>query len=277
MKANLIYDVGMHKGEDTDYYLRKGFDVIAFEANPALIEECKIRFRDAIARGRLQIIEGAIAPASVGNVVTFYMNPNSVWGTIETAWVLRNKQLGSPSSGVLKVNRVDISETFRKFGIPFYLKIDVEGVDRIVLGTVEGFAERPQYLSVESEKVSFADLKAELDLLEQLGYSKFKVVQQATIPGTTIQTRTLEGREVEYTFEAHSSGPFGEDIPQRWMTLDETIAAYRRIFTRYRYFGDNSWVSKLPPRVSRGIRTGYKIVTGYRGPLPGWFDTHASL
>ena len=24
MKANLIYDVGMHKGEDTDYYLRKG-------------------------------------------------------------------------------------------------------------------------------------------------------------------------------------------------------------------------------------------------------------
>ncbi len=33
---DLIYDVGMHKGEDADYYLKKGFRVIGFEAIPEL-------------------------------------------------------------------------------------------------------------------------------------------------------------------------------------------------------------------------------------------------
>ena len=35
---NLIYDVGLHLGEDTEYYLKKGFRVIAFEANPELVD-----------------------------------------------------------------------------------------------------------------------------------------------------------------------------------------------------------------------------------------------
>ena len=30
-KPNLIYDVGLHHGQDTDFYLKKGFDVVAFE------------------------------------------------------------------------------------------------------------------------------------------------------------------------------------------------------------------------------------------------------
>ena len=34
---DLIYDVGMHKGEDTEFYLRKGFRVIAIEADPDLV------------------------------------------------------------------------------------------------------------------------------------------------------------------------------------------------------------------------------------------------
>jgi hypothetical protein len=31
---DLIYDIGMHQGEDTEFYLQKGFNVIAFEADP---------------------------------------------------------------------------------------------------------------------------------------------------------------------------------------------------------------------------------------------------
>jgi hypothetical protein len=36
MDGNLIYDFGMHDGADTDYYLRKGFRVVAVEADPLL-------------------------------------------------------------------------------------------------------------------------------------------------------------------------------------------------------------------------------------------------
>ena len=57
---DLIYDVGMHKGEDTDYYLQKGFRVVAFEANPDLVKLCRTRFANAIDRKELTIVEGAI-------------------------------------------------------------------------------------------------------------------------------------------------------------------------------------------------------------------------
>ena len=35
-RADLIYDVGFHQGEDTAFYLKKGFLVVAFEAHPRL-------------------------------------------------------------------------------------------------------------------------------------------------------------------------------------------------------------------------------------------------
>ena len=36
----LIYDIGLHRGEDTAYYVARGFNVIAIEANPDLVAEC---------------------------------------------------------------------------------------------------------------------------------------------------------------------------------------------------------------------------------------------
>ena len=57
---DLIYDVGMHKGEDTEFYLRKGFRVIAFEANPELVDLCRVRLKRFIEQGQLKIVEGAI-------------------------------------------------------------------------------------------------------------------------------------------------------------------------------------------------------------------------
>lgn len=120
-------------------------------------------------------------------------------------------------------------------------------------------------------------MRDECELLAGLGYKKFKIVQQADIPGRTIEVSKLDGTPISYTFEEHASGAFGEHIPQPWLTLEEALAEYRRIFRRYRLFGDYSLVSKMPYRLQRTLRRGYKAATGYRGPLPGWFDTHASL
>jgi FkbM family methyltransferase len=277
LKPNLIYDVGLHRGEDTDFYLKKGFDVIALEADPVLVAQCKIRFGEAIARGRLCIVEGAIAPTSTGEKVTFYRNPRrSIWGTIEQAWAERNTKLGYRSERI-EIPRVDICEVYRSHGIPYYLKIDVEGVDRLVLDGLKQFEARPRYVSIESEKVDFAKLKAEMALLRDLGYTKFKPVQQQSVPGTTIKTKSLDGREMKHVFEGDASGPFGEDIPQPWLSFDDALREYESIFRRYAYFGDNSLLIKMPKPIRGLIKEVYRILTGYRGPVPGWYDTHASM
>lgn len=60
-RPNLIIDVGMHNGQDTAFYLAKGFDVVALEANPVLVDAARIRFASEIESGQLQILPEAIA------------------------------------------------------------------------------------------------------------------------------------------------------------------------------------------------------------------------
>ena len=267
MDADLVYDVGLHRGEDTAYYLKKGYRVVAFEANPELVAHCSRRFSDAIADGRLHIVEGAIAPPSAGPTVTFYRNAMSIWGTIDDEWVTRNEKIGFGSTTV-EVGRVDVADAFATHGVPYFLKIDIEGADTLVLDALQAFEARPQYVSIESEKVHFPDLVRELEMLGALGYTTFRPVQQRTVPGTAIRTRSLDGHPVEHVFEADASGPFGDDLDLEWLTMEEILLRYRRIFRRYRWIGDNV---SLPRRVLRRLlRTGL----GYE---VGWYDTHASL
>jgi FkbM family methyltransferase len=132
-QPDLIFDIGLHKGEDTDFYLKKGFKVVAFEADPDLIAICKVRFQESITHQRLRIVEGAIAPKAAGGRIAFYKNlQKSEWGTINKKWVERNEKLGTRSVKI-EVERVDLAEMFRIHGIPFYLKVDIEGADHVVL------------------------------------------------------------------------------------------------------------------------------------------------
>ena len=57
----LIYDVGMHNGDDTAYYLWRGFRVVAIEANPELVANAANRFRSEIEAGHVKILNVGIA------------------------------------------------------------------------------------------------------------------------------------------------------------------------------------------------------------------------
>src|SRR6476660_4069428 len=58
--GNLIFDVGMNNGDDSAYYLSKGYQVVAVEANPILVERARARFKSEIAAGQLLIEPVAI-------------------------------------------------------------------------------------------------------------------------------------------------------------------------------------------------------------------------
>jgi FkbM family methyltransferase len=272
-QSDLIYDIGLHRGEDTDFYLKKGFRVAAFEADPDLVAHCKARFRDAISAGRLRIIEGAIAPETVGERLAFYKNlQKSVWGTIDANWAERNAKIGARSVKV-EVARVDVEEAFRTLGVPFYLKVDIEGADHLVLDGLHRLNDRPRYISIEAEAVDLPRLVAQLDALQDLGYHGFQPVQQARMPGTQIATTTLGGDPLHYVFGDCASGPFGDDLPGTWLSYDQCLGEFRRIFTRYRLFGDNAIVSRLP-----GGKEITRLLGWVRGkPMVGWYDTHAKL
>ncbi len=158
------------------------------------------------------------------------------------------------------------------------MKIDIEGADLVALQALRRREERPRLLSIESEKVNFDALRAEVSLLCELGYRKFRAVQQQNIPGRALQTKTLDGADLTYVFEPDASGPFGDDLAQPWRTADEVVDNYRAIFKQYRLFGDRSPLKRAPDAsFGRTLRESYRRASGEHGPLPGWYDTHASL
>ena len=272
VRDDLIFDIGMHRGEDTNYYLAKGFNVVAFEADPDHATDCRMRFADAVRSGRLTIVEGAIAPPTEDGRVTFYKNlGNTFQGTINREWAAYLRRHHKESVAI-EVARVDIAEQFRTFGIPHYLKIDIESADKLVLEALTSFADRPPYLSFESDLLAFSRLVEELDLLRALGYRKFRAVQQKYIRGTTTITTDRFGNQFEFTFEPGASGMFGEDIGD-WQSYDECRATYRKIFRTYRWFGRDRLINTLP-----GGRQLKSILrrTPFVNPLPGWYDLHAA-
>ena len=47
--THIVFDVGMNNGDDSTHYLSKGYQVVAIEANPILVERARARFQKEIA------------------------------------------------------------------------------------------------------------------------------------------------------------------------------------------------------------------------------------
>jgi FkbM family methyltransferase len=276
---DLIYDVGMHRGEDTEFYLLKGFRVIAFEANPDLIAENRKKFAKEINEGRLVIVEGAIVnPAEQvpgAKTVKFYRNREmSVWGTVSEAWVKRNDRLGT-TSDVIEVPVVDFGACLRTYGIPHYLKVDIEGADLVCLEELLKLGAAPAYISIEADRSELENVLTELSLLERLGYSHFKAVQQLDISSQVEPDPPAEGVRVGHKFEVGSSGLFGRELPGTWRTKEQITREYKTIFRLLKLFGEDSIAFRFPPSrlLVRAIRRALSRLL--RRPIPGWYDTHA--
>ena len=282
---DLVYDVGMHRGEDTEFYLKKGFRVVAFEADPDLARYCRERFKEYIANRQLTIIEGAIIDLDAAEnkdrkKITFYKNDGmSVLGTVNANWAERNEFLRSPSNAMIDVEVIDFTSAVEKHGIPHYMKIDIEGSDMICVNLLKKFSKRPDYISIESDKTSMAKILFEIDTLTELGYNRFKAVEQSDIPFA--QTPPYPASEGTYTpehqFELGSTGLFGSELGGRWKSRRGIVFQYYIIRLSYYLLGDEGVMEKWSFRgawVFRAmVRRTLRLYT--RATVPGWYDTHA--
>ncbi len=275
MDSNLIYDVGLHKGEDSEFYLKKGFRVVAIEALSELCEIARLRLQKYVETGQLIILNVAISNEN-GAIKFFANRQNSVWGTSNEMWAKRNERMGT-SSREITVEGTRFSEVLAKYGMPYYLKIDIEGSDLLCVSCLKDFQSRPKYLSLESAKTSWRSLRTEFALLEGLGYSRFKVVQQNDVVAQVAPNPPREGRYAEHQFEHGASGLFGEELPGLWLSKKEALKFYRKIFLGYRLYGDDGILSRpygeggFLQRSSIGRR-----VLRYTRSQMGWYDTHAA-
>lgn len=202
----LIYDVGMHNGDDSAYYLAKGYEVVGIDANPNLCAACTIRFEREIAEGRMTVLNTGVGPAE--DRMIFHINE-------------RESQL---SSFVAPVNSNDswlrirvpvrrLSSIIAEHGPAHYIKIDVEHFDHLILAELEQVGLRPSFISAEAHHPQT------LAALLNLGYRRFKLVEGVKVPVLYGQRSiaTLSGAIVDHSFPPLSSGPFGDDLDGPWL------------------------------------------------------------
>jgi FkbM family methyltransferase len=206
----IIFDFGANNGDDIPYYLLKAERVVAVEANPVLADQIRVRFAEAIASGRLAVESCALTVEATAPAVAFYVH--------RTNHVL--SQFPEPAAAIreqferITVPAVNVVELIRRYGAPYYVKIDIEHYDQAILRSLFVNKIFPPYISAESHSI---DVFA---LLVGLGdYQAFKLVDGRSVPkryrNAAIQTLAGEAR---YDFPEHAAGPFGGDIAGPWMT-----------------------------------------------------------
>lgn len=268
---NLIYDVGLNRGQDAVYYLKKGLKVIGFEADPGNVAFCRERFAAEIADGQMIIVEGAISEVNSNSAGTtrFYRNDDHcLWGSTSSDFAARNAIYGTAMEAI-DVKVVDFAAEMERHGVPEFLKADIVGSEIICLQAMLGFVNKPDYLSIRSEKVVFRQLDYEFELLEQLGYHEFKAMKQ-DFEKTVASLPSNNGAKF-HEFEDGSSGPIGEETTGKWKPREAVIKEYQRVFVKYWLFGDYSYLVQT----AKGRRFIYLLERLLGRSVPGWYDTHA--
>lgn len=205
MEADLIYDVGAHRGEDTAHYLRSGYRVVAVEANPQLADSLSQRFA-----GDPVVVVNAGIGLRRGSA-TFWVNEaNDEHSSFDREVGCRD---GTPCHAV-EVESVTFRSLLDRHGVPFYLKIDIEGADGLCLSSLSP-DDLPTYVSIESHTADY------VDRLSQLGYRHFKLVDQTRHSPRVLQRVGLA------RFPVGTSGRFGESTHGRWQSADQVVQAWR--------------------------------------------------
>ena len=241
-EGHYVIDVGMHDGADSMYYARRGFKVIAFEANPVLAQAGQDKFEEFgfdIAVRNLAISDKA------GQKVKFYVN------TERPQWSSLDSALGTREGGAteIEVASCNLADELAPLGDRIHMvKIDIEGYDYVAVQQISLLRHKPAYISVENGGVYF------INLMSEMGYQKFKFANQKYNSAQRILPNSKHGHPVDSTFLPHSSGPFGEDLPGRWLTKAEALKIGEALELARQAAPDNLFADAV-----------------------GWFDMHAAL
>ena len=244
-----IYDFGAHDGTDIKYYLLKAERVIAVEANPKLVDLLRSRYSKEIADGRLVVQHCALSQRDDGRPIDFYVHRQSS--------VL--SQINPPKPELAhQFDRVSVpartpSSIVREFGVPWYVKCDIEHFDGAVLDDLFENSICPPFISAEAHNI---DVFARLVLNTQ--YKAFKIVSggrvRRELSKTTISTAS--GQQT-FRFEGDTSGPFGHDIPGLW--LPANVAFYQLAYENLGHIDIHATTLEIPAYLGNRLGGGMTI------------------
>lgn len=203
----IIYDLGASRGENLPYYLLKSELVIAVEANT---ENCKFiekKFQKQIIEKKL-VVENCIIGEKSDDYEDFYLHENYLLGQFPEP-----KKDKIDKFKKVKLKKKDILNLFKIYGKPYYVKIDLEEYDNVILKRIFEQGIKPNYISAEAINNEVIDI-----FLNNVNYNSFKLIEGNTVNLLYKKIDlNIDGKKSKYSFPENSAGPFGNDIMGNWI------------------------------------------------------------
>lgn len=171
--CDIIFDIGANDGHKTEAFLKFAGKVICCEPDSKNRKILEIRFRNK--KGKV-VIENKALSDKEGNAEFYIHHPGSAFNTLSRKWTKLleddnmekwNEQIEFTKKQTVETTTLD--QLVAKYGLPGFIKIDVEGFEEFVL---RGLSHRVAYLSFETLLPDYQnELHKCLAMIETLGGS----------------------------------------------------------------------------------------------------------
>lgn len=158
---DLIFDIGANAGEKTDVFLKLGARVVSVEPDAACRAILQDRFLEYRLRPRPVTLVGKAVSDKIGTEQMWIDGPGSAVNTISRKWadeLKENKQnfkhghCGLEFSRSEQVETTTVEDLIKLHGVPYFIKIDVEGHE---LSVLRGLQRPVPFLSFEVNLCAF--------------------------------------------------------------------------------------------------------------------------
>ncbi len=188
--GDLIFDIGANLGNYSDLFLSKKAKVIAIEPQTYCIDFLKLRFRK---HSDITILKCGIG--SKEEEKELMVSSAHTLSSFNSEWVegVNKTERFKPSNAVWekkeKIPMHTLDYLIKKFGIPDYLKIDVEGYEKEVL---RGLKQPIKMVSFEFTIPELAKDSIEcIDMLNVLGLYEYLSIEESNIEENWISSDQL--------------------------------------------------------------------------------------
>lgn len=204
-KNDLVFDIGANYGNRVEPILRNGCKVVAVEPQPECVSYLRKKYDSRINIENVGI-------GSKRDTGDLHISSWNILSTFSVEFIEKTKETGrfknSEWSKTIKVKIITLDDLITKYGIPKFIKVDVEGYEDEVF---KGLTHRVPFLSFEYTLPEFSG--AMLSILEHLKKSGNININYST--GESMQLNLLSWLDYD-TF----CGSFSKDKKFRYSMQD---------------------------------------------------------
>jgi FkbM family methyltransferase len=190
----LIFDIGANNGNTVEFYKNISEKVVCFEPNLDLVKGLKKRFENDNV-----IVDDRGLSDQVGEKKFMISNANTI-STFSESWVNDSrfsKSYNWDQSIIVKTTTLD--SIIEEYGIPDFVKIDVEGYEYEVLKGLTKLLSETTF-AFEWAEEQYPTILLTIEHLKKIGYSQY---------GFTYKDEPTIGEKIEFgswdTLDIHSN------------------------------------------------------------------------